>query len=256
MKQSDLAIGWLHRDSVHPLFMTSVQGIRDHEDGYVKTIDIHSSPKVDMGRNELFRIWLEETSCTRLLMLDDDMAFEPDVAKRLRSTNKDLVGGLYFQGGWKSPVKPAITQVYETDEGAIIQPFWDYPVDTLVEVAGLGGGFMMIHRRVAEAVLEARGADHPMIWFAHGMHNGVPIGEDVAFCITAAVCGFQPWCDTSLEAWHMKSMPVTSQTYVTSLLNKSHPVYNQRQAIPVFQERGNGYSRVSSRSGVEGLSET
>jgi hypothetical protein len=238
--------------------MNSILAIRDQEDGYVPTIAIHSGPKVDQSRNELFRIWLEETTADRLFMVDDDMAFPRDSVKRLRAHNKDLIGGLYFLGGWTAPIRPSISVVREADGDQVqLQTWYNYPVNALSPVEGLGGGFMLISRRCAETVWEARGKDHPLPWFAFGMHHGVEIGEDIAFCLTALKCGFQPWVDTSLEADHMKSMPINSRNYVASLQDSRHPCYNLREEVPIYQELvGNGDSRLNGdRPSVEAIPE-
>jgi hypothetical protein len=231
--------------------------LRDGEKEHVPTLSIHSGPRVDQGRNTLFRTWLQETDCDRILMLDDDMVYPADTIKRLRGHNKDLVGGMYFAGSWAGHVKPAVSVAREMPDGQVtIEPYYSYPLNALVPVEGLGGGFMMVTRRCAEAVWEARGINHPMPWFAHGMHNNFPIGEDIAFCLTAMKVGFQAWCDTGLEADHMKSLPVNHRNYVASLNDESHPCYNQRQEIPIYTETVDGHSGLDSdRPSVEGIPE-
>ena len=63
---------------------------------------------------------------------------------------------------------------------------------------------MLFRSRVLEGLLKVRGSNHPLPWFAHGVHNGVQVGEDIAFCLTAAKVGFQTWVDTGLVVPHVK----------------------------------------------------
>jgi len=75
-----------------------------------------------------------------------------------------------------------------------------------------------------------------MPWFAHGMHNGVPIGEDVAFCLTAMKCGFEVWGDSSVQALHVKPALVGEVDYVRSVNDPRHYLYDKRHEIPIYQK--------------------
>lgn len=237
--------------------MASIIRLLRKESGRVEqVIQIHSGPKIDDARNELFKAWLTGTNANRFLMVDTDMIPPENTISRLIGHNKDIVGGLCFAGSGNTSVKPVIHVIEEDEHGKpIINILWNYPPNALVEVAATGGACMMITRKCAETVWKARGISHPMPWFAHGMHNGVRIGEDVAFCLTAQKVGFKTFVDTGLEIPHIKSFHMGQQDYVRSLMNESHPYYNQRSEVPIYREIVDGYSSLDSdRSGSEGLS--
>jgi len=180
-------------------------------------------------------------------MVDTDMVLPPDTIKRLIGHNKDIVGGLCFAGGWSGVIKPTIHVVKPDEEGKpVIEILWDYPPDTLLEVDATGGACIMITRKCAEGIWAARGVDHPMPWFAHGMHNGVRIGEDIAFCLTAGKLGYKVYVDTGLEIGHIKSYAMGSTDYVRSLMDDSHPRYNQRDEVPIYRSLVHGDTGLTS----------
>ena len=257
MAKQTIAIGFIHPDKVHAAFMASVIRILRKEGQRIEqVIQVHSGPKVDDARNELFKSWITGTNANRLVMFDTDMIPPENTISKLLGHNKDIVGGLCFAGSDSTTIKPVIHVVrVDEDDKPVIEIMWDYPLDTLIEVDATGGACMMVTRKCAEAVWHARGLNHPMPWFAHGMHNGVRIGEDVAFCLTAQKVGFKVFVDTGLEVPHIKSFHMGSVDYARSLMNESHPSYNQRNAIPAFQEIVNGYASLDGdRQGAEGLS--
>lgn len=236
-----VVLGYVQDEKVHSLFMASKDRLYRSERRIVADIGIHSGPKLDDARNELFEIWLTETSADLLMMVDTDMLLKPDMVDRLMAHRKEIVGGLYFSGGFNSPKRPHIYVIEENDEGGpTLNPMWDYPVNTLVECNGTGGGCLLVTRRAAKAVWEARGKDHPMPWFAFGMHNGVPIGEDIAFCLTAGKLGIQTFVDTSLVIGHIKLAVLGEEDYVSSLMDKSHPYYDSREKVPIYGKYLNG----------------
>ncbi len=209
----------------------------------VEIISILSGPKLDSTRNSIFRIWLDNTTASHLLMVDTDMLLPANLIDLLLAHDKDIVGGLAFTGiGAASVITPAVRVIEEINGTPSIQPLWDYPTNTLVQVAAVGAACMLVKREVAEGVLEARGPDHPMPWFAYGMHNNVEIGEDIAFCLTAGKVGFETWVDTSLIIPHDKSRFITDQEYALSLSREDHPYYDLREKVPIYQELLDGNS--------------
>lgn len=171
-------------------------------------------------------------------MADTDMLLPEDTIDRLLKHDKDIVAGLAFSAGLSGTrVTPNIREIVETDNGSpTIQPIWDYPRDTLLQVDGVGAACLLVKRNVAEVILQARGEDHPAPWFAYGAHNGVLIGEDIAFCLTAMKCGFKIWVDTGLIIPHVKTTAIDDEAYVLSLNMESHPHYDMREKVPVWND--------------------
>ncbi len=245
-KKVTVAIGYCHRAELSAYFHTSMLFLLQQEwkrKRVVEVIAILSGPKVDSARNSIFLRWLEQTSASHLLMVDTDMQVPENVIDRLLQHDKDIVGGLAFTGtGQGSDIVPAVRVIEEIEGTPSIQPLWDYPTNSLVQVAGIGTACMLIKREVAEAIWEARGKDHPMPWFAYGVHNGVEIGEDIAFCLTAGKIGFETWVDTGLVIPHDKHRFITDSEYVLSLTREDHPHYDLREKVPIYQELLDGNS--------------
>ncbi len=251
MSDALVAIGYCMPDKVSSYFHTSlVQLIRAEAHRVGPTIGVISGPKIDDARNKIVHAFLEETEATHLLMVDTDQVLRRDTISRLLEADKDIVGGLIFIGAsGVSPIRPNVVVSVPVGEGPewTMEPLWEYPTDTVVQVAGVGAACMMVTREVYEKVLVARGDQHPLPWFAHGMHKGIQIGEDIAFCLTAQKIGFEVWCDTGLVIPHVKPRFIDEATYVISLNTEAHPYYNDREKVPVYQEFvGHGDSSLDS----------
>jgi hypothetical protein len=206
-------------------------------------IAVLSGPKVDSARNDVMRKWLENTEADYLLMVDTDMIIGSRTIEDLLKHHKDIVGGLCFSGSTiTGSVSPAIRYLEKTDEGTKVRVMWDYPTNTLVEADAIGAACMMISRECAEGVWEARGKDHPLPWFAHGVHNGIQIGEDIAFCLTARTLGYKVFVDTGLVIEHAKVGFIGESQYVLSMMDENHPNHEHLDKVPVYQELSHGNS--------------
>lgn len=180
-------------------------------------------------------------------MVDTDMVLPDDTISRLISHNKDIVGGLAFTAGMNSAMRPTLHVIREGEDGLpYVDILWDYPPDSLVEVDGTGGACLMVTRKAAQAVWDARGEDHKMPWFAFGMHNGVEIGEDIGFCLTAQKVGFKTYVDTGLIVGHIKPRILGQDDYVRSLMQENHPYYTRRGEVPIYQDLTGDYSSLNS----------
>lgn len=216
MKPVTIAVGYVHPEQVSAFWHGSLITLLQKEwQRVVKVIAILSGPKIDSARNDLFKQWLLTTTADYFFMTDTDMVLPPDTINRLLEADKDIIGGLCFVGHPpQTPVRPTLHVIKPDDKGNVfIDILWDYPRDTLVRVDATGGACMLIRRDVAEKIWVFRGEDHPMPWFAHGMHNKVEIGEDIAFCLTAGKCGFEVWVDTGLIIPHVKPHFLSDNDY-------------------------------------------
>jgi hypothetical protein len=244
-RDAKVAIGYCHGKDVDAFFHGSLLHLLNVEAGRVtKIIDMMSSPKVDTARNRIVESWLKTSDADYLLMVDADMVLPEDTIERLINHDKDIACGLYFLGSGtlKGGLIPTLHVINQENKDRPLDILWDYPTNALVQVAGTGAGCMLIKREVAEKMLIARGEDHPMPWFAYGVHNGVAIGEDIAFCLTANKMGFEVWVDTGLIPQHVKPSFLGEEQYAMSLLRPEHPAYEQRESIPVYQEFFHGSS--------------
>jgi hypothetical protein len=158
-----------------------------------------------------------------LFFMDDDQTFPPETLLRLLSWDLPIVSGLYF----KSPGKP-VPHLYGYDheeerkypEGheqadhfymagvnevaAYLTRFGDQIKNgaatallpatraDLIECDGVGGGCLLIHRRVFEAMEKPYFQCNP----------GTFIGEDFYFCRKAQAAGFKIFVDPGIICGH------------------------------------------------------
>ena len=232
-----VTLGYCHPDVVSAFWADSMLGIAGFShrkiDGH---ISVWSSPKIDEARNSIVKTWLEVKDTDALFMTDTDMVMPPECLEKLISADKDIVGGLCFVADpGLNAVKPSIGVLKKVKGGTSVLPLWDYPENALVQVDAIGAACMLIKRKVAEDMWEARGKDFAMPWFAHGMHGDVVIGEDIAFCLTARAMGFEVWVDTSLTIFHVKPQFVGPAEYAISLSKDNHPFYDEREGVTTYR---------------------
>ena len=140
----------------------------------------------------------------RILWLDSDMFFAPDLMQRLAKRldeGHEIVTGLYFTR--KPPTKPVVYKtITQNPPGA--ESFLDYPKNSLFEVDGCGfGGVMMSVKTLAEI-----GAvyDNPF--------DPLPkLGEDFSFCLRARSLGKRIMCDSSIILKHISLKEIDEADY-------------------------------------------
>ena len=151
------------------------------------------------ARNKIARAAIKE-KCERVLWLDSDMQFEPDLMERLSARideGREFVTGLYVSR--KEPIRPTIyrnLEIRETEEGrkASAPAYIDYPRDSVFEVDACGFGIVMTTVRLLKDVTGSYGLPFtPVQGF----------GEDMAFCIRTKELGYPLWCDSSIQAGHI-----------------------------------------------------
>lgn len=133
----------------------------------------------------------------RVLWIDSDMVFQPDLMTRLM---KHLDDGMPFCCGLFTTRKPPIIPcIYKRiDErgphGPIAESMEDYPKDSVFEVAGSGFGAVMMETSVIRAVMNSFGWPFsPILGF----------GEDLSFCYRAGKLGIKMYCDSSIKIGHV-----------------------------------------------------
>jgi hypothetical protein len=170
-----------------------------------------SGPRIAAGRNDLVRHFLE-SGADWLMMLDDDMAFEPDAIERLLQAahpeHRPIVGGQCFAGGrdgWFSTMfrmHPETKKLTRMDR---------WPEGELVLVDATGAANLLIHRSVFLKLAE----DYkpPWEWFQETMLEGRDVGEDITFCLRARAAGFPIFVHTGVEFGHAKMVVVDREFY-------------------------------------------
>ena len=180
-------------DTVNTLFFTSMMALRKGAD---TEIAVSCSSLIYSARNMLAKKAVEN-GFDRVLWLDSDMTFKPDLLERLSAhldRGLEYVSVMYYKR--KSPVEPCILQkleLVEKDDGELLpvaKAVGDYPRG-LFRIAGGGfGGVMMTTELIKRC--------GPLPFFPM---NG--FGEDYTFCMKAREAGAELWCDGSIVAGHL-----------------------------------------------------
>lgn len=169
------------------------------------------------SRNRLALKAVEE-GFDRILWLDSDMVFEPDLFKRLHKRLDQgcgIITGLYFTR--KEPIQPVVHKlVYLRDNGdgtqtPIANPYLDYPKDNVFEVAGCGFGAVMMETAIVKDV-----ADH----FGLPFSPLLGFGEDLSFCLRAHELGYKMFCDPDIKLGHVAYTVITETTYLEAKKNE------------------------------------
>ena len=141
-------------DMVHTEFMKSLLGMRRVGD---TKYTISCSSLIYDARNNMARRAVRE-GFDRVLWLDSDMSFEPDLMERLSARldeGLEYVSGLYFTR--KAPVRPVLYKecgYYEKDGEVSPVAIWydDYPRESLFKVEATGFGGVMMTTALIEKV--------------------------------------------------------------------------------------------------------
>ena len=124
--------------------------------------------QVDHARNLLAKYAIEH-GFDRILWLDSDMTFSPDIMERLSADlddGWDIVSGLYFKRTY--PTEPVIYKEITTEPSA--ETYRDYPKEKVFRIAGCGFGGVMMKTEILADMKE------PPFNELNGM------SEDLSFC--------------------------------------------------------------------------
>ena len=142
-----------------------------------------------------------DTGVDRVLFLDSDMFFQPDMMERMAAdldTGIDFVTGISFKR--RFPTMPCIYKEVglDVENNKVIgstKVFDDYPQDNLFQVAGCGFGAVMMNVSMLRDVWNKREKPFQPIPDA--------LGEDLSFCYLARTTGYKLWCDSRIKVGHV-----------------------------------------------------
>lgn len=142
-----------------------------------------------------------------ILWLDSDMVFGPDLLQRMlavcQENEIDFLTGVCFRR--KPPYTPCLfDRLEKVGNGASYTALLSVP-DGRFKVGGCGFAGVLMSTDVALAV--AAKFNGRMFDPLEGM------GEDVSFCWRARQCGYDIWCDSSIELGHVGSFIVTREFF-------------------------------------------
>lgn len=192
-------------DTVYTEFMRSLIEMRT----FCETkIEIQKSSLIYDSRNLLSQKAVEG-GYDRLLWLDSDMVFEPDLMERLSADldeGREVVAGLFFKR--KNPIHPVLySEMGYTQDESSLTPFVNVIKEIpegVFEVKGTGFGAVMMNTDVVKRVYQRFGAPFtPQPGF----------GEDLSFCIRCEALGIPIHCDPDVKVGHIAQTIVTEEFY-------------------------------------------
>lgn len=182
----------------------------------------------DVARNKVAKAFLDDRDGDWLWWTDSDMGWGHDALERLLEVadpvERPIVGGLCFgmkpvsedgcNGQHHQPF-PTLYGIDERDDKAGFSPIYGYPVDALVQVAGTGSAFVIVHRSVLQAIRDKWGD----VWYSRLPHpkNDVPFGEDLSFCLRATDLGIPIHVHTGVRTNHYKWTYLNEDSYFAQL---------------------------------------
>lgn len=187
---------------------------------------------VHTAHNELVKWFLEETRAQRLLLLETDHQFPPNLLERVANYTQPCVGALYYlreppfmplafvpNPRHKQPDGEHVNHINNPDvwagdwSGGKLTPIWPSlerewrRLRQLQRVSVVPMGCTAIRRDV----LEGWPAGTP--YFLQDYYDGQVRTDDVYFCHQLALQGHQVFLDCALELPHMSLRPVTHLDY-------------------------------------------
>jgi len=155
---------------------------------------------IDTARNMFCEKLLTMPEKTHLLMIDDDMTFEPDMLLRMLDHDVDIIGALAFKR--RADYQPCVYQKKEDGNHYPIFP------QKFTEVDAIGTGAILIKREVIEKIKNP--------WFEtfydkKGQHFSV----DFDFSIKSKKTGFKIFVDPEIQCGHIGDGEViTKNTFI------------------------------------------
>jgi hypothetical protein len=257
--QGDVMLGYLHPNEVAASFHKSLLSLVGWDMAHDRRLHGWSTVKcaaggLPEGRNQLMQA-LINSDAQWMFMVDADMGFEPMALDMLLSMadpeERPIVGGLCFaqreafedgMSGFRCVPRPTIFDYIEHPDGhSRFTGRAHYPVNTLVKCAATGGAFLVIHRSVAERILEANGP----VWFdrVRGTDNSL-IGEDISFWVRCQALDIPCHVHTGIRTTHLKNLWVGENDFFESFYPQPAteevdviiPVIHRPQNVKPFME--------------------
>lgn len=189
--------------------------------GIPRWIHIHpAGPYLDDARNAVIRQFNAQAQiCDRLLFIDSDIEFKPTDVQQLIDDDLPVVSGVYYNL-WSAreshvglgPTPVVLHWTGETGDRNMVPvtewpdgPFdGDYSERPVIEVDGVGAGFLMVRRDVLDALEAEHG--NPSPWFGEAIYENSHLGEDVDFCVRCQQLGIPVAVDRRVQLGHFKTV--------------------------------------------------
>jgi hypothetical protein len=230
----EVVAAWVHPTEVDASFMHSMLTLVGAELLGARRLERWMPVRCGSGgliaaRNDAATAFLTMEDAEWLWWVDTDMGFAPDALDRLLEVadpaERPIVGGLCFaqmerevdgMGGYRTEIVPALYRWHEISDGRAGFVSWgNYPRDTVVDVAGTGSAFVLIHRSVFERIAadDRFQAGH---WYDRMLNplTGQLLGEDLSFCARARMVDLPIYVHTGVLTTHRKPRWVGQDDYL------------------------------------------
>ena len=214
LKKADVLFCVCTHRQFHVDAMTNAMQLYGQKKHTITWMPMKGDALIDRARSRAASYFMMERNDDILFFVDDDGVFESaDVLK----TIDHVVGGMDICGGLVMLKKPQTVVQGHIDKNVLF--FKDQAVTFKkdakpVEVHLMGTGFMAIHRRVFQKMIDEKVVPfcHPTdlkFWpffqpFPYEIEKGrfIYASEDWAFCLRARSLGFKVWLDPSIFIKH------------------------------------------------------
>lgn len=190
-------------DMVHTLFFASFVAMNKPEGTEVA---IASCSLIYEARHTLAKKAMDD-GFDRVMWLDSDMVFEPDLMNRLSADldqGLDFVSAVYFSR--KNPISPIVyeichpTKLKNGDLYPTVKSFREIP-EELFEIEGCGFGAVMM---TTDLIRRAG----PLPFYPTDKY-----GEDLSFCRKVRETGAKLYCDGRIRLGHIGTSIINEQTW-------------------------------------------
>ena len=169
------------------------------------------------SRNLTVSHFLDKTQAEWLFLVDTDMGFAPEAMETLLlaadPVKRPVVGGLCFalkhmgvdgKGGFRvMPVPTLFMWAKNPKQGMGFANRFRYPPEALVQVAGTGAAFLIIHRSVVDKIRANVGDT----WFNMIQYSdGTVVSEDLSFCYRLGEVEAPIFVHTGVKITHHKEI--------------------------------------------------
>lgn len=219
MEAEKIATGWIDPEHVSGFFAQSIAAqLRDME--YFgcagKVLRYTAAQPID-ARNQICKIFLEETDDDWLWMVDADMLFDQGHVMKLWETASEhgvkMVSGLAFIN--RPKVVPSIFY-WKDEDNTLFHPYNHIP-DEPSYVAATGLASLLVHRDVLESMDAPRHEARRWFDFLNpgevGLTSSDPVGIDVQFCLRAWDAGYPMMVNPNARTRHLEDAIIDYETW-------------------------------------------
>ena len=158
------------------------------------------------SRNKLVQA-AQKIDADRILWIDSDMTFPPDIMEKLESTIRDYGADIVTAVCYRRtpPYTPVLFNECYRDEYTVEhKELVNYPEDKPFEIAACGCGCMLMKTDFLTDMFLQHG-----LWFDPMLNAS----EDVAFCVRAREMGKKIMCNPAAQCGHVGTVIINKQFF-------------------------------------------